>query len=180
MCSTKKLSRLIIRQVQAGKAPAEARVHIGPLVIRAAIGKSGLSRRKREGDGKTPVGTFKLRAGYFRPDQMLRLCCATGLSMLRSKSGWCDQPWTGLYNRPVNAGHRFGHERLWRDDHVYDVVFPTSHNEKPRIQGAGSAIFFHLARPNYAGTEGCIAISPADMRRLLPRLGKNVELVIVG
>jgi L,D-peptidoglycan transpeptidase YkuD (ErfK/YbiS/YcfS/YnhG family) len=180
MCSTRKLSRLIIRQVHAGKSPADARLHIGPLVIRAAIGKNGLSWKKREGDGKTPSGTFKLKPGYFRSDRMLRFCCSTGMSMLRSKAGWCDQPWTGRYNRPVEAGLKLGHERLWREDHVYDVVFPTSHNEKPRVQGAGSAIFFHLARPDFAGTEGCIAISASDMRRLLPRLGKHVELVIVA
>jgi L,D-peptidoglycan transpeptidase YkuD (ErfK/YbiS/YcfS/YnhG family) len=178
MCSTKKLNRLVLRPNRVGGSPAAARLHIGPVVVRAAIGKTGLSHRKREGDGKTPLGTFKLKAGFFRGDRMLRICCTSGISMLRSKMGWCDQPGSGLYNRPIPAGHRLSHERLWRDDHVYDVVFPTSHNENPRVQGAGSAIFFHLARLDYAGTEGCIAISAADMRRLLPRLGKHVELVV--
>jgi len=178
MCSTKKLNRLVLRQSCANGSPAAARLHVGSLVLRAAIGKTGLSHRKREGDGKTPVGTFELKAGFFRGDRMLRICCTPGLSMLRSKMGWCDHPGSGLYNRPVAAGHRLSHERLWRQDHVYDVVFPTSHNENPRVQGAGSAIFFHLTRPDYAGTEGCIAISAADMRRLLPRLGKHVKLVI--
>ena len=178
MCSTKKLSRLVIRPSRVGGLASAARLHLGPSVIRAAIGKNGLSHKKREGDGKTPIGTFKLRKGFFRADKMLRLCCTPGLSMLRSKMGWCDHPGSGRYNRPVPAGHPQSHERLWREDDVYDVVFPTSHNEIPRVQGAGSAIFFHLARPDYAGTEGCIAISAADMRRLLPRLGKHVELVI--
>lgn len=178
MCSTKKLKRLVVRPSRAGGSPAAARLHIGPLVLRAAIGKNGLSNQKREGDRKTPIGTFNLKRGFFRGDRMLRICCTPGLSLLRSKMGWCDQPGSRLYNRPVAAGHRLSHERLWREDHVYDVVFPTSHNENPRVQGAGSAIFFHLTRPDYAGTEGCIAISAADMRRLLPRLGKNVKLVV--
>ena len=178
MCSTKKLNRLIVRPSRVSGSPSAARIHIGPLTLRAAIGKGGLSHRKREGDGKTPIGTFQLRGGYYRGDRMLRLCCTPGLKLLRSNMGWCDQAGTGLYNRWIEAGHRFSHERMWRDDHVYDVVFPTSHNESPRIQGAGSAIFFHLARPDYAGTEGCVAISAADMRRLLPRLGRQVELVI--
>jgi L,D-peptidoglycan transpeptidase YkuD (ErfK/YbiS/YcfS/YnhG family) len=180
MCSIKKLSRLIVRQKYAGQQPAEARIHIGPLVIQAVVGKHGLARLKREGDRKTPVGSFKLKPGYFRNDRMLRLCCSTGLKLLHRNIGWCDQAWTGLYNRPISAGRTIGHEKLWRDDHIYDVVFPTSHNEKPRVQGAGSAIFFHLARADFTGTEGCIAISANDMRRLLPRLGKNVELVIIG
>lgn len=179
MCSTKKLNRLIVRPSRVDGSPAAARLHIGPLVLRAAIGKNGLSNQKREGDGKTPIGTFKLKGGYFRSDRMLRICCTPGLSMLRSKLGWCDHPGSGPYNRPIAVGHRLSHERLWREDHVYDVVFPTSHNEIPRVQGAGSAIFFHLARPDYAGTEGCIAISAADMRRLLPRLGKHVQLVVM-
>jgi L,D-peptidoglycan transpeptidase YkuD (ErfK/YbiS/YcfS/YnhG family) len=179
MCSTKKLNRLFVRPIRAGSSQAAARLHIGPLVLRVAIGKNGVSHRKREGDGKTPIGAFKLKPGYFRGDRMLRFCCTPGLSMLRSKMGWCDHPGSGLYNRPIAVGHRHSHERLWREDHVYDVVFPTSHNENPRVQGAGSAIFFHLSRPDYAGTEGCIAISAADMRRLLPRLGKHVELVIL-
>ena len=178
MCSNKKLTRLVIRQTSPHQMPWAARIHVGPLIIRAAIGKSGISHAKREGDGKTPAGRFLLRQGWYRGDRMLRLCCTPNLKLLRSNFGWCDQSGSRLYNRPVPAGDRLGHEKLWRDDDVYDVVFATSHNERPRIQGAGSAIFFHLARADYSGTEGCIAISKDDMRRLLPRLGKKVLLEI--
>jgi L,D-peptidoglycan transpeptidase YkuD (ErfK/YbiS/YcfS/YnhG family) len=93
--------------------------------------------------------------------------------------GWCDDPASGRYNRPIRAGAKAGHEQLWREDGVYDVVIPTSHNERPRVLGAGSAIFFHVAGPGYAPTEGCVAISLADLRRLLPRLSRNVRLVIL-
>ena len=178
MCSTKKLSRLIVRQTSPQAAPWAARMHVGSLVIRAAIGKNGVSVAKREGDGKTPAGRFQLRQGWFRGDRMLRLCCTPGLKLLRSNLGWCDQRGSRLYNRPIASGDRLRHENLWRDDAIYDVVFVTSHNERPRIQGAGSAIFFHLARSDYSGTEGCIAISKDDMRRLLPRLGRKVLLEI--
>lgn len=109
---------------------------------------------------------------------MLRLCCTPGLKMLRSNLAWCDEAGTRLYNRPLPAENPLRHEKLWRDDDIYDFVFPTSHNERPRIQGAGSAIFFHLSRRDYSGTEGCIAISKADMRRLIPRLSKKVRLEI--
>lgn len=92
--------------------------------------------------------------------------------------GWCDDRASFLYNRPVRAGSPYSHERLWRDDGVYDVILSTSHNQRPRIRGAGSAIFLHLARAGYAATEGCVAVSLPDLRRLLPRLGRKVRLVI--
>ena len=178
MCSTQKTTRLMVRQVRPGLSPSEARLHFGSLVIRATIGKNGVSRSKREGDGKTPIGGFKLKPGFYRGDRLLRLCCRPGLNLLRSKMGWGDEPWTRVYNRPVPVDERSGHELLWREDQAYDLIFPTSHNEIPRVQGKGSAIFFHMARSDYAGTEGCVAISAADMRRLLPRLSKQTRLII--
>lgn len=92
--------------------------------------------------------------------------------------GWSDDPRSRRYNRPVQAGVRESHERLWREDAAYDIVFPTTHNQRPRVLGHGSAIFLHLAKTGYPATQGCVAISLADMRRLLPRLGPNTRLVI--
>jgi L,D-peptidoglycan transpeptidase YkuD (ErfK/YbiS/YcfS/YnhG family) len=138
-----------------------------------------VSHRKREGDGASPVGSFCLKTPYFRNDRLSRILSLTGSRPLRPAMGWCDDPTSGRYNRPIPAGVKTGHERLWRDDAVYDVMIPTSHNERPRVLGAGSAIFFHVARPGYAPTEGCVAISLADLRRLLPRLSRIARLIIM-
>ncbi len=138
-----------------------------------------MSHFKREGDGASPVGSFRLKTALFRNDRICRISSLTGSRPLQRAMGWCDDPASGRYNRPVPAGSKAGHERLWRDDGVYDVVIPTTHNELPRVLGGGSAIFLHLARPEYAPTEGCVAISLADLRRLLPRLSRSVRLVIM-
>lgn len=175
-----RITRLVIRRRAVPNAPHLARLHFGPFAIPAAIGRAGMSHCKREGDGASPVGSFRLKTTFFRNDRLSRILSPTGAQPLRPAMGWCDDPTSGRYNRPIPAGAKAGHERLWRDDAIYDVVIPTSHNERPRILGAGSAIFFHLARAGYAPTEGCVAISLADLRRLLPRLSRRARLIITS
>lgn len=153
--------------------PHAARLHIGHSTVRAALGRSGISTRKREGDGATPAGQFRIMHGFFRAGRCARVPSLLPLLVMRTTDAWCDDPTSGLYNRQVLAGHRSHHECLWRSDEIYDVVITTSHNLKARVCGAGSAIFFHIARDDYSPTQGCIAISATDMRRLLPRLSKK-------
>jgi L,D-peptidoglycan transpeptidase YkuD (ErfK/YbiS/YcfS/YnhG family) len=78
----------------------------------------------------------------------------------------------------VRLPFRFSHEEMWRQDELYDVVIVLDWNIAPRRKDRGSAIFFHCARPDYGPTAGCVAIAPADMRRLLPRLARNVVMDI--
>lgn len=175
---TRQLTTIVARR-RAG-APHFARLHAGPVIIQAAIGKTGLSHRKREGDGASPAGAFTLNLAYFRPDRLNRILTSAASRPLNRSLGWCDDKASRRYNRPIPAGSSQSHEKLWRDDNVYDIVIPTSHNQSPRVLGAGSAIFLHLARPGYAPTEGCVAITLSDMRRLLPRLSRAAKLVIAG
>lgn len=97
---------------------------------------------------------------------------------LRPQDGWCDAVGDRNYNRPVRHPYPASAERLWREDGLYDVIVVLDHNARPRVQGAGSAIFMHLARPQYTPTEGCIALARRDMLRLLPRLGRRSRLEI--
>ena len=97
---------------------------------------------------------------------------------IRRDDIWCDAKGHALYNRPSRLPLAASHERLWREDHVYDVILVLNHNSRPRRQGRGSAIFFHLARSPPAPTAGCVAISPAAMRRLLPRLAAGTTILI--
>ncbi|MDB5507851.1 MAG: hypothetical protein JWL93_320 [Hyphomicrobiales bacterium] len=133
---------------------------------------------KREGDLKTPVGSLKICSVRFRADRLRRPGSVIRTQALRPDQGWCDDPESGMYNRPVPDAFGGSHETLWRQDHVYDCLLITDQNSRPRVRGRGSAIFFHLAREEFSGTEGCIAISASDMRRLLPRLARNVRLVV--
>jgi L,D-peptidoglycan transpeptidase YkuD (ErfK/YbiS/YcfS/YnhG family) len=153
-------------------------VQVGPLVFYAAIGRSGRTSRKREGDGATPIARMALIEGYVRGEHPGQLRTTLPIRRIRSDMLWCDQPDHANYNRPVRAPFSKSHERLMRPDHLYDIVLVMDWNISSRKRGAGSAIFFHLARPGYAPTEGCVAVKRRDMERLLPlmKAGRIVEV----
>jgi L,D-peptidoglycan transpeptidase YkuD (ErfK/YbiS/YcfS/YnhG family) len=133
---------------------------------------------KQEGDGATPRGHWHLVRVLYRADRVRRPRTALPVATLRPDDGWCDAPDDRNYNRPVRHPYGASAERLWRDDRLYDVVVVLDHNHCPRIRGRGSAIFLHLARPGFAPTEGCIAVSEPDMRRLLAGAGPRSGLRI--
>lgn len=171
------------RTIRVHSLPSDRRKGIlvaGCLVLPCALGRGGVRRHKREGDGGTPAGALRALAARYRDDRWRR--SPTGLSLTRigPADGWCDDPGHRRYNRPVTLPFRAGHERLHRDDAVYDVVVILDWNMRPAIRGRGSAIFLHLARPGYAPTEGCIAVSAAGMRRLLPLLHRSTRIVVAG
>lgn len=151
---------------------------VGGLRIPCVLGRGGVVSRKREGDGGTPRGSFRLLAGYFRSDRTRRPRSLVPLRPTRPDDGWCDDPNSFSYNRPIRLPADVRHEQMAMPDSVYDVVLPTSYNVAPRKLGAGSAIFIHLRRPDGKATEGCIAFSADDMRRLLPRLSQGVRVFI--
>lgn len=136
-------------------------------VVRCALGRGGVSADKREGDGATPAGEFRLRQVLYRSDRLS--APETGLATLaiRQNDGWSDDPADPDYNRRIALPHAFGHEVLWREDRIYDVVVPLGYNDDPPIAGKGSAIFLHIARPDFTPTEGCVALATPDLRRLL-------------
>lgn len=137
--------------------------------VRCALGRAGISLRgdKREGDGTTPSGIFPLRRALYRADRLARPATGLPIRALRSDDAWSDDPADPLYNRPVSRPHPFSHEALWRADPLYDVVVVIGHNDDPPLPGAGSAIFMHVAAAGYAPTEGCIALTRADLVALL-------------
>ncbi|MEC4594158.1 MULTISPECIES: L,D-transpeptidase family protein [Nitrospirillum] len=131
------------------------------------IGRGGIIQDKREGDGGTPVGCFPLRRVLYRPDRVSAPVTALPVVALTPDGGWCDDPTHPDYNRPVTLPFPAGHEVMWRDDHVYDIVVVLGHNDAPPVPGLGSAIFMHLTRPDRAATAGCTALDLDDLRRLL-------------
>jgi L,D-peptidoglycan transpeptidase YkuD (ErfK/YbiS/YcfS/YnhG family) len=142
----------------------------GGVTVPAALGRSGRTAFKREGDGATPIGAMRLLHGFYRSDRVMSL--RTRLPMRRIRNGmlWCDQPDHPNYNRLVRAPSRASHEEMKRQDGLYDICFVLDWNVTSRMRGRGSAIFFHLIKPGYQPTAGCVAISLKDMRRLLPFL----------
>jgi L,D-peptidoglycan transpeptidase YkuD (ErfK/YbiS/YcfS/YnhG family) len=148
--------------------------------IPAAIGRSGAvaSATKREGDGATPVGTWPLLTLLLRPDRLEAPDTALPWRWLRPEDGWSDDPADPAYNQPASHPHGFSAERLWRDDHAYDIIVMLGHNRNPVVPGAGSAIFWHVAQPDYRPTEGCIAIARDAFVELLPLLVPGMLLTV--
>ncbi|HTJ63782.1 MAG TPA: L,D-transpeptidase family protein [Alphaproteobacteria bacterium] len=146
--------------------------------VRAALGRGGVTLSKREGDGGTPAGTFALRSLLYRADRLVQPVTLLDCAPIAEDSGWSDDPADPAYNRPVRLPHAFGHERLWREDGVYDLIVPLGYNDAPPIAGRGSAIFLHVARPAYAPTEGCVALALNDLLLLLADCGPETRLEI--
>ena len=171
-----RLSHLRIRASPLNRA--QGWLTAGPFRIRCALGPAGIVRRKREGDGGTPAGSFPLLRGYFRPDRSRAAAGGVPLEPMRRDQGWCEDPASPRYNRPVRLPAADCTDRMWREDHLYDLTFVLDQNFTRRAKGRGSAIFFHLARPGLTPTAGCVAIAEADMRRLAPRLARRAVMEI--
>ena len=149
--------------------------------LRCAIGKGGVcaAHEKKEGDLKSPAGEWALRQVLYRPDREPAPQTALPSSPIARTDGWCDDPDAGdLYNKPLTLPSAHRHEKLWREDHVYDVVVVLGYNDDPAVAGRGSAIFMHLAREDYEPTEGCVALKREDLLKVLAAAGPGSALRI--
>ena len=146
------------------------------------LGRAGIAvpGQKREGDLKTPTGSFAMRCCYFRPDRVVPPPSGLKIIELSRNDGWCDDPAHPHYNQFVKLPFEARHEKLWRDDHIYDLIIPLGYNDDPVVPALGSAIFMHIMRPDGVGTEGCIALERATLMGILPRLNSKTQVVILG
>ena len=94
-------------------------------------------RIKREGDGGTPAGRFQLLWGYYRPDRWRPRSAGVPLIPMRRDQGWCEDPKSPRYNRPVRLPAADCTDRMWRDDHLYDLTFVLDQNFTRRAKGQG-------------------------------------------
>jgi L,D-peptidoglycan transpeptidase YkuD (ErfK/YbiS/YcfS/YnhG family) len=143
------------------------RAHFGEEDFPCAVGRGGVVDRKTEGDGATPAGCWPLRQVLFRADRLNAPRSDLPTQALTPHDGWCDDPADPGYNRAVTLPYGARHERLWRDDRIYDVIAVLGYNDDPPRPGAGSAIFLHVARAGYEPTEGCVALALADLLLVL-------------
>jgi L,D-peptidoglycan transpeptidase YkuD (ErfK/YbiS/YcfS/YnhG family) len=151
---------------------------VGGRAFPCALGRSGQRALKREGDGATPIGQWALRQVFYRSDRIARPRTGLPVKAIRQRDGWCDAPADRNYNRAVRLPYPASSETLFRADGVYDLIVVLSHNERPRMRGGGSAIFIHIARTNYAPTEGCIALRRRDLQQVLAtcRRGSRIDI----
>jgi L,D-peptidoglycan transpeptidase YkuD (ErfK/YbiS/YcfS/YnhG family) len=150
----------------------------GGQTIPVALGRGGIKANKREGDDGTPKGTFRPLRLWWRADRHPRPATFLPVRAIGPEDAWCEDPSDRHYNQPVRLNSEQGGDRLKRHDHLYDFIIEIDHNTKPRVAGRGSAIFLHLARPNFSPTSGCVSMTKASMLRLLKRLGPETKIVI--
>ena len=151
---------------------------------RCALGKGGVipAADKREGDGCSPLGVWPIRRVLYRPDRTPAPQSRLPVQAIRPIDGWCDASGDPNYNRPVTLPYPASAEQMWREDKVYDFVLVLGHNDDPVIPLMGSAIFLHVARPNFEPTEGCVALQAWDVLELIGKAepGSAVSIVDVN
>jgi len=152
---------------------APDRLDCGGRTYRCALGRGDIVADKTEGDGGTPAGAYPLRRVLYRPDRLTPPSTGLPVDEIGPDQGWCDAPGHPDYNRQVQLPFAASHEELWRQDMVYDVIVILGHNDDPPTPGNGSAIFMHVARPDYGPTEGCVALALPDLLEVLAVCGSG-------
>ena len=151
---------------------------LGAQRFRCALGRGGIIADKREGDGGTPAGAFPVRRLLVRADKGATPMTKLPITVIEEDDGWCDAPGDIAYNRAVALPYAASHERLWRQDHLYDLVMVIGHNDDPVVKGMGSAVFVHLAHEDYRPTEGCVAFARTDLEKILEAMGLGDRVVV--
>ena len=146
--------------------------------IPVVLGRVGIAANKREGDGATQRGRFRLKRVWWRPDRAPRPRTFLPVRRITRDLALCEDSADRRYNRPFRRSANEPGDRLWRDDALYDLLVEVDHNTRPRVAGRGSAVFLHIARPDRSPTAGCVAFHPKDLLRLLGRATKRTEIVI--
>lgn len=158
--------------------PTQGLILAGAAHFRVALGRGGIRADKREGDGGTPRGRFRLRRLWWRPDRGPRPRTRLPIRRIGPTDAWCEDPADRRYNQAFALAPGQAGDHLWRDDRLYDLIVEIDHNSRPRVAGRGSAVFIHLARPGLAPTAGCVALRGRDLRRLLERVGPDTRIEI--
>ena len=148
------------------------------LKFRCALGKAGIKKKTIEGDNITPKGIFKIVKIYYRPDKIKKIKTSIKKIKIRKNMGWCDDPNSRFYNKLINLPTKYSHERLYRNDNLYDLIVVLSYNTNPIIKNKGSAIFLHIAKNSYRKTKGCIALKKNHLIKIISKIKKNTKIKI--
>jgi L,D-peptidoglycan transpeptidase YkuD (ErfK/YbiS/YcfS/YnhG family) len=151
---------------------------VGGLTLPVALGRGGILANKREGDGGTPRGEFRLLRLWWRADRHPRPPTGLPSRPITRDIAWCEDPQDRRYNRPFRRAKDEPGDRLWREDRLYDFVIEIDHNTRPRTAGRGSAVFIHVARPGLKPTAGCVAMPLWRLRWLVGRVGRETGIAI--
>ena len=146
--------------------------------LKCSLGKSGLSRNRREGDFTTPKGLFKLGLLYYRKDRVKLTKCLIKKKIIKKNMGWCDDSKSRKYNQEISFPFRYSAEKLYRKDNIYDILINIKYNHFPIVKNKGSAIFLHLSKKKYKPTNGCVGIKKKDFLKILPLINYKTKILI--
>ena len=146
--------------------------------LKCAVGKSWIVFSKKEGDLATPSGIFKLGLLYYRKDRNKIPKFNIKKKIIKKNMGWCDDSRSKKYNQEISFPFKYGAEKLYRKDKIYDLFINIKYNSHPVIKERGSAIFLHISDNKYKPTKGCIAISKRDFLKILPLINYSTKILI--
>ncbi len=146
---------------------------------KCAVGKRGISIKKKEGDLITPKGTFKIREIFYRKDRVQNLITRIKKTVIRKNMGWCDDPKSKKYNKLIYFPFKHNAEKLYRSENIYDIILVLNFNMNPVKKNKGSAIFIHVAKKNFQPTQGCIALDKSELIKLVKSIKINTIVKII-
>jgi L,D-peptidoglycan transpeptidase YkuD (ErfK/YbiS/YcfS/YnhG family) len=148
------------------------------LKFRCALGKAGVNKKIVEGDNITPKGMFKIIKIYYRPDKIKKIKTLIKKIKIKKNMGWCDDPNSDFYNKQIKLPTKLSHEKLYRNDNLYDLIAVLNYNTNPIIKNRGSAIFMHITKNSYKKTKGCIALKKEHLTKIISKINKNTKIKI--
>ena len=146
---------------------------------KCAVGKRGISIKKKEGDFITPKGTFKIREIFYRKDRVQNLITRIKKTVIRKNMGWCDDPRSKKYNKLIYFPFKHSAEKLYRRENIYDIILVLNFNMNPVKKNKGSAIFIHVAKKNFQPTQGCIALDKSELIKMVKSIKINTIVKII-
>jgi len=146
--------------------------------VKCSIGKRGIGIKKREGDKITPRGKFKIDYILYRNDRVSNIDSAIKKRIIKKNMGWCDDPNSKDYNKLIKFPFKYRAEKLYKKNNTYDIILILNYNTNPIIKNKGSAIFIHIAKKNYSGTGGCVAINKKIMKIIIKKINRKTFVYI--
>ena len=146
--------------------------------VKCAVGKRGINNKKKEGDLKTPIGSFKIKDIFYRKDRVNNLKTKIKKKIIKKNMGWCDDPKSPRYNKLIRYPYKYTSEKLFRSDNIYDIILVLDFNMRPIKKNKGSAIFIHIAKKKFKPTKGCIAVRKVDMKKIVASINYNTKVKI--
>jgi len=146
--------------------------------FKCSVGKNGTTKKKVEGDKKTPMGFFGIENLYYRIDRIKKPLTKLKSIKIKKNMVWCDDPNnTKYYNKLIRTKNNNKKEKLYRSDYKYNLMIPIKYNYSKPMKSKGSCIFIHLTK-DYKPTAGCIALKEKDFLIMLKIINKRSKIYI--